>query len=84
MKVSFRPFKWSEARVEELSDVLTPQANSDGGAIEEATALARATAEAVGKLAALLVERGHITLDEATVACGVWHDVDYLPGEGEQ
>jgi hypothetical protein len=64
---------WNGKQEIELSNALRPTAWLDDhcGNAEAAKAQADCNAEAIGKLAALLVEKGVIDLDEATHACGV-------------
>lgn len=58
---------WGAEVTQHLDDVLTPSAGpyEYSGTVEEARGVANKTAEAFGKLAELLVEKGVITLDEA-------------------
>jgi hypothetical protein len=58
----------------DLADALTPRESRDGQ-VEAAQAQADAVADAIGRLTALLVEKGAITLDEAKSACGAYDDI---------
>lgn len=68
---------WRGMRREvELSSALEPAPFYDGGVIEAAQAKAEACAVAIGKLTALLVEKGLVTLDEAKHATGVYTNIE--------
>lgn len=75
MRVRARNLRF-ETGVYELSSVLTPSlyAYECDGQLESAQALAQKTADAFGRLADLLVERGVIRLDEAVDASGCHYD----------
>lgn len=67
---------WRGEREMELEDALTPESSSDrGGVAERAQDQADANAKAIGRLAALLVDRRLISLDEACTACGIYDTV---------
>lgn len=68
---------WRGQRETELEDALTPSigAYECEGQLERAESLARKSAEAFGRLAALLVERRLISLDEAVSASGVSEEI---------
>lgn len=69
-------------RVTDLSDVLTPSASAYeySGSMEETAGVGRKTAEAFGRLAELLVEKGVISLEEALAAAGVHDSVEAVEG----
>lgn len=71
---------WRGSREMDLEDALAPVAGDTYGlgSVEQAAALAEANARAIGKLAALLVERRLISLDEAAEACGFAGDISAL------
>ncbi|URA06950.1 head vertex assembly chaperone [Xanthomonas phage Pfeifenkraut] len=71
---------WRGVRETSLSDALTPyvDAYERDGQLERAECLAQKTAEAFGRLAELLVEKGVISLEEAVSASGVSADVEAL------
>lgn len=68
---------WRGKRETFLADALRPQSYYErSGVAEDAAALAQATAEAFGRLAELLVDKGVITLEEAVSVAGVTHEVE--------
>lgn len=71
MKVNVKT--WHNTYVEELSSALTPSllAYEAEGSIEQTHALAQKTANAFGRLAATLVKKNILTLDEAANAAGI-------------
>jgi hypothetical protein len=72
MKCMFK--SWSGVKREmELSAALAPEACHDGGVAEHALALAQKNSEVIGRLAALMVERGVISFDEAKHACEAYN-----------
>lgn len=75
-----RVTSWHSTREMSLSTALTPSigAYEADGQLERADALARKSAEAFGRLAELLVEKGVITLEEAVAASGVSEDIEAL------
>lgn len=66
--------------IEELSSFLTPSNDpyENGGALEDAQALARKNAEAVGRTLALLVEKEVIDFDEAKTAAGIYDNGELI------
>lgn len=64
---------WNGKQETSLSAALrpTPWLGDHAGVAETAQAYAEANRTAIGNLAALLVEKNLITLDEAADACGV-------------
>lgn len=70
--------EWSgDARTEDLAEVLRPKplAYEFEGSFEEAIGVGEKTAVAFGKLAALLVERGIISLEDAANVSGVYESL---------
>lgn len=69
---------WRGERVTDLEDALTPSvgAYEAEGELERAKCLANKAAEGLGRLAALLVERRLISLEEAATACGITDDLE--------
>lgn len=68
---------WRGAKREtDLDIALVPDVSYDGGLAEYAKALALKNSEVIGALAALLVEKKIITLDEATSACQVLRTIE--------
>ena len=66
-----------------LNAALTPYSHYDeGGVAESAQHQADAASEAIGVLLAYLVEKGHLTLDEAKEIAGVYDDIEILDPEG--
>lgn len=64
---------WRGDQEIELSEALTPKVSNDrGGVAEQAQDQADANARAIGLLAALLVERRLISVEEAASACGAY------------
>lgn len=65
---------WRNEPIEiELAEALQPVSHADStGAAERAWDQAEANAEAIGKLAALLVEKGALSIKEAIEACDPW------------
>lgn len=63
----------------DLSQALQPSASSDrGGVAEQAQDQADENSKAIGRLAALLVDRRLITIDEAAAACGIYDTITPL------
>lgn len=64
---------WNGKQETTLAKALQPTSwlNDHTGVAETARAYAEANREAIGALAALLVEKKVITLDEAAHACGI-------------
>lgn len=78
MKVKVKT--WHGTRETFLSYALTPyiDAYECDGRSESMERLTQKTAEAFGRLAELLVEKGVISLEEAVSASGVSHEVEAL------
>lgn len=79
MKVSVNMYE-AKPRVMTLAEALTPY-EAEGGQIERLERLAEATAKAVGNIAALLVEKGLLEIDEAVAACAVPYLVERIVEE---
>lgn len=64
---------WNGPQETDLAAALrpTPWLGDHSGVAETAQAYAEANRQAIGNLAALLVEKNLLTLDEAASACGV-------------
>lgn len=76
MLVKHKVHAWDKnetPKVRELDQVLVPEADHyrNEGTAHYAMMLAQANAEAFGRLAAKLVEKGVLTLDEAVECAGV-------------
>ena len=80
MKVSVSQY-FREPRIMNLDDVLEPTLDpyEAEGEVERARALARKTAGAFGRLAAALVEKDIITLEEAVAISGISDTVERIP-----
>lgn len=65
----------------DLEDVLTPSpmAYEFSGQMEEALGMAQKNSRMLGKLAAVLVEKGLMTLEEALNAASNYDDVSLTP-----
>jgi len=59
----------------ELAAALEPVELIDSGIAENAMAQARLNAQCIGRLAALMVERNVITLEEAITVCNVYRNI---------
>ncbi len=69
--------EWGKVKSVKLSSLLEPEADQYSGEMESVKGVAYKTAEAYGRLAELLVEKGVITVQEAMECSGVWaHLVD--------
>lgn len=76
MKVVVKQWGLGADKVMELSSALEPDPMYEGGIAERAAAQADLNAEVLGNLAALLVEKGVLALDEAKDACKVYGDIE--------
>lgn len=72
---------WRNSRTMSLEQALQPsgyRGYDSGGAIEQAQSDATAACEAVGRLTALLVEKGVLTLEEGVSAMGINDKVEAI------
>lgn len=79
--MNVRVTTWRNSFVTSVEQALQPGGyrGHDGmGAIEQAQEDATAACAAVGRLTALLVEKGVLTLDEAVTAMGIGDTVEML------
>lgn len=60
----------------DLADALTPERPYKGTTDKIALEMSKTNAKCIGRLAALLVERKLITLDEAKKVCGITNDIE--------
>jgi hypothetical protein len=68
---------WGGPREMSLEQALTPSAwDSSGGSLEAARDAANAANECIGRLAALLVEKRVLTLEEARIATGCFYKME--------
>lgn len=74
---------WRGEGAMDLSDVLRPTGDGEGGAAERTQSQAYVNSEVIGRIAALLVDRQIITLDEAVTACGIFQYDTITPVEDE-
>jgi hypothetical protein len=70
MQVKFKSWR-NDAEIMDLSDALTPVVYRDGQ-VEQAQAGADVALACIGRLAALLVESGALTLAQVSDACGIY------------
>lgn len=76
MKVILKQFGLGADKVMLLENALTPEPCYDGGSLERAQAQSELNALCIGRLAAIMVEKGICTIDEAKDACGIWPDIE--------